>query len=211
MEHKLMSEQELVATARAIKAAGIGAVSESIFRQNIMPGCDAASVRNIALARLVYALSPSRYRDEWYTVALFKGTSRYLHPTRSKEAYGVALLEEAGISRLHALALMELASEENNISDYSDLALAIKFADLCTNDDGSYISLKKRASSGIQPGALSLQREGLDTAFALKKKNKFLKYEKILAAEIRKGESYGGRKKETVSGAAEAEALRLTP
>ena len=212
MEPKLLSEKELVATARAIKAAGIGTVSESIFRLNIMPGSDAEAARNIALARLVYALSPSRYSDEWYTVALFKDTARYLHPTRSRESYELALLEEAGISRLHAFALIELASDDSSIADYSDLALAIKYADLCTDKDGKYISLKKRMTSHLQSGTSLLKgRDILDTIFALKERNRLQKYEKALAAEIRKGGAYGGRKKEAVSGAVETEALRVAP
>lgn len=202
MEPKLMSENELIATARAIKAAGIGTVSESIFRQNILPGSDEAAKRNIALARLVHALSPSRYKDEWYTVALFKDTARYLHPTRTRESYGVNLLEEAGISRLHAHALMEIAAEDNNIASFSDLALAIKFADICTGEDGSYMTLENRMSSVTGSGAATQSKDSLDTVYALKKRNKLEKYKKLLAAEIRKGGNHGGRKKETVSGTA---------
>lgn len=207
MEPKLISEKQLVAAARAIKAAGSGLISEKIYRDNIMPGLRKEANRSIAVAKLVCALSSERYKDEWYTVALFKGASRYLHPSKQKEAYGVALLEKAGISKSHAYALLETASDNKDISDYSELALAIKFAEIHTDDKGNYLHAVNDHSAQSE----ETSRDRIVTLFTLKKRNRLAKYEKILSEEMSKGEHHVGGKKEAIPGAVKTEPVWIAP
>jgi hypothetical protein len=197
MEPKLISEKQIIAAARAIRAAGPGEVSERIFNQIVLPGASNITSRNIAVANLVAAISPAHCRNEWYVTSLFRGTSKYLHPNELPEEFAYRILREAGVSAVYASALKELAISGTDFYECNDLALTILFCDLCTTQKGTYTRFTGESSSedtgeGDQDKAYMYW----EVKVLLGQRGLLDKYERLLEKEIKKGGTGNGRSEE---------------
>jgi len=191
---KRIPEKQLIAAICAISAAGKGIVSERIFKENIMPGEETSAARSIAMADFISRVAPTRYVNEWYTVALMKGALDSMIHGDENNLYMEMLLQSAGISRKFIMALKESETSASPF-ELSDLALALRFADIHLDDKGRLMDIRNDIRKITDKDTKGIEKQLLKLSYELSRRDKYDQYTEALAKMKEEGGRDGKKEK----------------
>lgn len=178
MKNKTMNKERMVSAVRAIRAAGVSVIAANIFLENIMPEDRHSELsKTTGEAFLVSYLANKRYRSDWFVLTLLRRVGEYYYkePEVARE-FTQSLLLDAGFSKDLLKSVNEAGSSKPSM-ECTELALAMRYAETLTAEDGSYMTWEKCCESKTDKSGCE---ECMMLKYALRHRNLKEQYDGLL-------------------------------